>query len=139
MIEYRTDFYLDNDVLDINSANEYLKDNEMLWFFDGEFKDDLEKIEWNLINTHKGYVSVVAKRKLTDSELKELSKYISGQNSDGLCEGFEQQEFACYDAGLYDDFGRYQPDLQWEDDYEEEYIMCSFDWQTNDYELKEYK
>lgn len=72
MIEYRTDFYLDNDVNDIYSANEYLKDNEMLWFFNGEFKDDLEKIEWNLVNTHKGYVSVVAKRKLTDSELKEL-------------------------------------------------------------------
>ena len=139
MIEYRTDFYLDNDVIDFYSASEYLKENNMLWYFDGEFKDDLERIEWILENSHKGYIRVLAKRELNNSELKELSEYISGQNSDGLGEGFEQQEFACYDAGLYDDFGRYRPDLQWEDDYEEEYVMCSFDWQTNDYELKEYK
>lgn len=62
MIEYRTDFYLDNDVIDFYSASEYLKEDNMLWYFDGEFKDDLEKIEWILENSHKGYIRVLAKR-----------------------------------------------------------------------------
>ena len=33
-------------------------------------------------------------RELTEQELEKLSDWISGQNSDGLGEGFEQQDFA---------------------------------------------
>ena len=52
------------------------------------------------------------------------------QNSDGLGEGFEQQSFASYE--IEDDYNCGYD----EDEYiEPEYVMASFDWETNDYEF----
>jgi hypothetical protein len=57
----------------------------------------------------------VTHRPLTDEESKQISEWISGQNSDGLGEGFEQQSFAEIEG----------------DDENDDWAMASFDWQTN--------
>ena len=66
--------------------------------------------------------SLQSLRLLNQDELDFVSSWITGQNSDGLGEGFEQQEFAWMP---YDD----------DDDYYDDGEMASFDWQTNNYKL----
>lgn len=137
MYTYQTKFYLLADVLDLNDARAYLEEDNMLNYFDNEqIKRKLRSIEWHLIDEGSGYVEVIANTELSDNELEEISAYISGQNSDGLGEGFEQQDFASYDAALIDEYGNENNSLVWDDDYEEDWVMASFDWQNNDYALE---
>lgn len=137
MYTYQTKFYLLADVLDLNDARAYLEEDNMLNYFDNEqIKRKLRSIEWHLIDEGSGYIEVIANTELSDNELEEISAYISGQNSDGLGEGFEQQDFANYDNALFDEYGNENYELMLEDDYEEDWVMASFDWQNNDYKLE---
>jgi len=89
----------------------------------------VEFLEWRLDGNGRDYtITAVATRELTDAELKDLSSEVQGQNSDGLGEGFEQQDFAWReddDCGVCDGC---------ENDFacESEGNMISFDWETND-------
>lgn len=137
MYTYQTKFYLLADVLDLNDAQAYLEEDNMLNYFDNEqIKRKLQSIEWHLVDEGSGYIEVIANTELSDNELEEISAYISGQNSDGLGEGFEQKDFASYDAALIDEYGNENSSLAWDDDYEEDWVMASFDWQNNDYKLE---
>ena len=125
MYIYRTYFKLDAPVLDKEEAQDYLSEDEMVSYLD---KDDIgssvieaiEDIYWVLKDEQSGYIELKTNRKLSDKELKPISEWVSGQNSDGLGEGFEQQDFANYP-------------LDEDDEYDDEWVMASFDWQTNDY------
>ena len=143
---YTTNFYLKNSVLDIDSANEYLHEDNMVNYLRSDFKNlsnIFETLEWNLIDKQKGIITLTTNRLLNKEEGDKISKWINGQCSDGLGEGFEQQDFACYterDEILYDlrKRGIYSIDLGCgEDEPDDSYvIVCSFDWKNNDYELK---
>lgn len=96
---YETTFNLECPVNDEEAAQEYLSEDNMvkyLWEDDryNITKDMVTSVEWLLKDSDSGIIRVYAKRELTDEELDQISKWISGQNSDGLGEGFEQQEFA---------------------------------------------
>lgn len=118
---YITDFALSFPVNDVDAADEYLQGDEMLYYFDeGELKDKLISIEWYMKNDYQGNVMVTSKEELTREELDEVSRFISGQNSDGLGEGFSQQDFAEVDI-----YGEPQ--------------QATFDWETNDYHLDPYR
>lgn len=141
---YITKFTLTNLVLDLESANDYLTEDDMVDYFD-EYKEigiteDLVKkvisINWELQTRDSGKITVKTNALLTDEESKAVSKWISEQNSDGLGEGFEQQDFADYDVNRYDYDGNEINIWDLDDDYEEYWVMASFDWQTNDYELE---
>lgn len=137
MYTYQTKFYLLADVKDLNDAQAYLEEDNMLNYFDNEqIKRKLQSIEWQLVDEGSGYIEVIANTELNDNELEEVSAYIAGQNSDGLGEGFETQDFANYDAALIDEYGNENSELAWADDYEEDWVMASFDWQNNDYKLE---
>lgn len=105
-------------------AQAYLTQDDMTQYVDGSIKPAIARIEWNLhADGHHYHVEAVCHRELTQDELRVLSEWVSGQNSDGLGEGFEQQEFAeitTEDANYFDD-----------DETDEEYSMVSFDWKTN--------
>ena len=59
-----------------------------------------------------GKVDVVHSEELTPEEIGAVKEYICGQNSDGLGEGFEQQEIRVgYDEEIYVSF------WHWGDDY----------------------
>lgn len=101
----------------VPAAQDYLTRDDMTQYVAPNAGLDgvLVRIEWNLHSDGYNYhVEAVCDRELSDAELKQLSDEVSGQNSDGLGEGFEQQEFA-----------------EIEPDDEDDWSMISFDWETN--------
>lgn len=87
----------------------------------------VDALDWYLDGDgHRYKVRAITNRELTADELKLLSEEVSGQNSDGLGEGFEQQDFAwqedldCTDCDRV--YGNGCGDCGG---------MISFDWQTN--------
>lgn len=140
---YTTKFNLIEDIQDMHAfyaAQEYLTEDDMLQYFDSSFKEDILSIVWDLKTVNSGIIELVTKRKLTEAELNEVSSWVSGQNSDGLGEGFEQQWF----AEIYEDVEHeneyYDEELDkyiTETTTEREYIGCaSFDWRTNEYKFE---
>lgn len=127
-ITYETKFNLTSEVNDFIEAYDYLAEDDMTQYLDEKFKNIVESIEWVLKTTDSGIIVVSATRELTDEESKELSEWISGQNSDGLGEGFEQQDFALTEE-------EYDDEDEENDEYEPAHYMASFDWTTNTYPL----
>lgn len=133
MYIYRTYFNLDADVLDIDEAQKYLSEANMVQYLKGDSRiledvqNNIESIDWILRTTNSGYIELKSKRLLNDKELESISDWVLGQCSDGIGEGFEQQSFANYNANQYNN------DFYDEDEDEECYVMASFDWRTNKY------
>lgn len=127
---YRTYFNLVAEVKDFEAARQYLIEDDMTDYLitderGASCKDKIKSIKWILRDESHGYIDLETTSELTSTELANISDWVSGQNSDGLGEGFEQQDFACYiDEGLtgYDD-----------EEWDDETIMASFDWETNPY------
>ena len=159
---YQTDFLLSEPVCDLEAAQEYLSEDNMADYFDAygnitdELVDAVTRIDWILDDEMSGHITVETTRDLEPSEMEAVSDWIVGQNADGIGEGFEQRDFACFtDESYYwdhDDWESLEPnprDFDSEEDYEaeneywwesepseEDYmVMCSFDWETNDYPL----
>lgn len=120
---YRTAFKLADDVNDYEAAVNYLTEDDMTKYL----KDDEDipyatrgaiiSVDWELKDVNHGYINLYSTRELTEQELEPISSWVKGQNSDGLGEGFEQQEFA--DAFNEDAF---KDDLdEWEEYYREAY------------------
>lgn len=131
MYIYRTYFKLTACVNDFDEAAKYLKEDNMVQYIKGDITvpEDVQtsiiSIDWILKELDSGYIELKTNKALSAKELESISEWVSGQCSDGLGEGFEQQDFANYqDEGLsgYD-----------ESDWDDEWIMASFDWQTNKY------
>lgn len=125
---YRTAGSLTTPVSDLAAARTYLAAEDMggmTQFVQYASHPGLQEvvfhIRWGLEDEGSWYVEVITERTLTPEESTALSEWISGQNSDGLGEGFEQQPWAEHGGG-YDDY----------EDEDEDYSMSSFDWQTND-------
>lgn len=117
-VTYRTSGNLTHPVSDIHAAREYLRiDGGMAQYV---YPDDLRlmvhSVTWDLTDESSWIVAVVTHQALDAAQLTQLSEWISGQNSDGLGEGFEQQSFA---------------ELGDPDDEDEDFEMSSFDWGTN--------
>lgn len=136
MKTYEAKFNLEYPVIDINKAREYLTSDNMTTFLLEEdfirnsgYANDILHIEWDLQDEQSGVIRLNTKNELSQSLLSKISNWIQGQNSDGLGEGFEQQDFADY---IHDE------DLDIEDDeyVESDYVTASFDWASNDYPLK---
>lgn len=133
---YRTYFKLDYPVLDINDAQEYLSEDDMIKYLKNDnrisksTRNNVTNIAWILQDEQSGYIELETTVELSDLELMSISNWVSGQNSDGLGEGFEQQGFA-----------NYQIDDGWGngDEYDADsdiWVMASFDWRTNDYKFE---
>ncbi len=131
---YGTHFSLTGTVNDVEAAKEYLTEPPMTKFLTEalpEIKDKVANIEWILNdNGYEGDILLVANEPLDDYELYKISNWIEGQNSDGIGESFEQQQFA---YTTWDDW----------DDEDDEFVdlgdgeMISFDWVSNTYRLSD--
>lgn len=131
----------------VQQANDYLQADDMTQYLD-EALEAVERVQWYLHSDGYTYhVEAVASRELTDDELKQLASWVSGQNSDGLGEGFEQQDFAwlgdaydseeeCINCGGSGEVNAEECVSCYGVGYLEADAdaghMCSFDWQTND-------
>ena len=102
-IYYKTNFRLTRDVTDFEAAKKYLTEDDMTKYLldrlnsDNMPKEEIAKvigIEWILETPRKGYIMLTTNDYLSEETLDYISRWISGQNSDGLGEGFEQQYFA---------------------------------------------
>jgi len=109
----------------VSEAQRYLQFNhdltpaDMEQYLDPPLKGVIDSLMWHLDHDGHHYrVVAFANRELSDAELEQLAGEVSGQNSDGLGEGFEQQGFA-------------ETGEEWDED-EETSTMISFDWKTND-------
>ena len=136
MFTYITNFNLTECVNNLTDAQDYLTEDDMTVYLKNVIKDEafeskIEHVEWDLKSESSGIIKVITNNKLTDKESEFISEWISGQNSDGLGEGFEQQSFAYYQDNSWNGAD------PWDDDYEEgDYITASFDWKTNEYKLE---
>lgn len=117
---YRTGGTLTNPVNDLTAARAYLSNDDMTEYVGDGLEEVVLHIQWDLYDESTWGVVVFTHRLLTDEESTALSSWISGQNSDGLGEGFEQQTFA--EHFERDRYGNIEEDIE----------MSSFDWQTND-------
>lgn len=122
---YVTVFNLEGSVNDREAALDYLSEEDMTEYVPRDIRPFLISVSWELIHNDSGVIVVDAKEELSEENLERLSSWISGQNSDGLGEGFEQQDFAT-------DYEEY---TLADGTVEKEYFMCSFDWRDNDYKL----
>lgn len=137
---YGTSFTLTNPVNDYNAALDYLQANDMTQYLNNDLnylglshlEGKIKEIKWVLEDEQTGYIVLYTTEPLAQEDLDKISEWISGQCSDGLGEGFEQQDFA---SG--EDFEEYE-DEDGDTQYEEVNTMASFDWETNDYKLKLY-
>lgn len=105
-IEYDGTFaYEHKDV--IENALDYEDMSEYMWDDDGP-KEKIESMYWGFEGYNGclyGRVDVELNEPLTDEEVEQIKDYICGQNSDGLGEGFEQQEIRIgYDEEIYVSF-----------------------------------
>lgn len=125
---YKTSGQLTEPVTDLTAAREYLAKPNMVDYIkycDESLVPVVHDITWDLTDESSWVVRVITTRELTQAESAKLSDWISGQNSDGLGEGFEQQAFA-----------EHGNDNEYSDDYDDDWSMSSFDWQTNDCKLE---
>jgi len=127
---YRTYFQLVDSVNDFDSAYDYLLKDDMTKYLlnDDRGSDKVISVKWILETENSGVIEVKTNEKLSDEEMTNISEWIGGQNSDGLGEGFEQQDFANYYVGDDGDDLDYYNDDDW--------VMASFDWETNNYDLE---
>ena len=99
-------------------------DEDMATYFrDTPLKAKIESMKWgfeSVNNSLWGVVDVALNSEITQEEDEEIKDYITGQNSDGLGEGFEQQDISVDEGILNVHFWK------WSDDYqiysEEEFI-----------------
>lgn len=146
-IKYRTPFRLVDCVTDLDAAQEYLTEDDMTEYLKEDLddsctyfklpmahlKDKIEHIEWHLTSENEGYIELITSEEIPQAELDQISEWVSGQCSDGLGEGFEQQDFANYENSDWCG-NRYD-----EDDCEDMWVMASFDWKTNKYFFSRYE
>ena len=109
---YRTEFTLSAPVTSIDEANAYLQDDEMAKYLIDNLHDDRENtpetvlasispenivaLTWTMVDEKSGHIDLETNKALSPEQLYAVSQFVSGQNSDGLGEGFEQQSFAEY-------------------------------------------
>ena len=93
---YRTYFDLSDNIPDKHwmEARKYLDEDNMANYLPDELSEKVILIQYDLITNNKGFINIISNALLTQEELIELKNELDGQNSDGLGEGFEQQEFA---------------------------------------------
>lgn len=135
---YRTYFKLEYPVCNVTAAQEYLTEDDMTQYLKDDnriqesTRNKIVNIRWNLSDDQSGYIQLETTDSLSELELKSISEWVSGQNSDGLGEGFEQQSFANYQDEEYDyDEDEYGYDC-------DNWVMASFDWKTNEYKFELY-
>jgi len=74
-------------------AADYLSDDNMEQYYSGDQAKDIVSIVWNLHRKQSGTIEIETTARLKKQALNDLKSFIDGQNSDGLGEGFEQQDF----------------------------------------------
>lgn len=124
-MKYETEFNLTHSIKakDYIDVQEYLQEDNMTKYLKNDLEstrnkekfpslsEKIDSIIWNLNTTTSGVITLYTHQKLTKEELNFISEWVSGQNSDGLGEGFSGQDFA----------------------YLDENTNISFDWRTNNY------
>jgi hypothetical protein len=134
MTRYTTEFHLVNPIQEgrdvVRTANAYLNQYDMTQFLPDNLSPIVSSLVWRLEDEDHGVITVETVRDLTAAESTALTAWISGQCSDGLGEGFEQQPFAQTSNRDWS----YRDDHDY-NDYDEDGNMASFDWEHDRYQL----
>lgn len=131
-VHYRTSGTLTGTIEpeNVGVAQEYLTSDDMTQYIDDSIASAVFHVAWNLhADGHNYHIDAFCVRELTQDEQRVLSEWCSGQNSDGLGEGFEQQDFAWNTEGECGDCEGCSEGYECDD---EGGSMISFDWQKNE-------
>ena len=86
---------------------DYLDGDDMAKYFDSddnaEVAAKLQSMDWSFVDINYelfGKVAVTLSGDISDEAIQDLKDYITGQNSDGLGEGFEQQDITIDDESF---------------------------------------
>ena len=142
MVKYITTFNLSNSVANskMGEANQYLQEDNMTKYLIADLKyykhdkseiDKIIDIEWRLDSPNRGRIVLMSSFDLSEDTLAKVSEWVKGQNSDGLGEGFEQQDWGEIEPMYGCPIGDEEED-EYIDDYSYQ-EMYSFDWYTNNY------
>lgn len=115
---YRTDFRFGCNVQQerFNEAESWLKERSRVL---RPPNNKITHIIWQILTCSKGFVEVDISEKLTEQELKELSKWIKDQCENGIGKDFEE-EFSYLDPEFYDDpLGESHPTVRLEKEDED--------------------
>lgn len=100
MFIYRTTFNLEAEVNDFQEAHDFLLEDEMTKYLKennhipSKIRKVVYNIHWELVDINHGYIELQTTAPLSEQDLEYISDWVIGQNSDGLGENFEQQDFA---------------------------------------------
>lgn len=138
---YVLPFTLTLEVDDLGAANEYLQCDDMTPILKDDLSyekahhlgsrdgaptdpDNIVKIRWSMVDSIKGVVELKTVNALTDSEKEYIEDWIHGQCTDGLGEGFQQQDFFVRDDYDYDeDNGDYYEEYEEMPEFESRYKL----------------
>lgn len=90
----------------LKEFDKFYCDEDMTEYFDdGELKEKIHGIFWNIVVINEELVGNVVvliddNQNLSKDEIEEIKDFIEGQNSDGLGECFEQREIKTHDGEL---------------------------------------
>lgn len=116
-------------VNDVAAAQAYLAEDNMTRYLEDVAPSVLD-IRWELdADGHNYRVIAISHRELTLKENEELTEWVRGQHSDGLGEGFEQQDFATDEEPEEPEYDE-DDESTWCGDMDQ-FDMVSFDWKTN--------
>lgn len=101
LVGYRTVCDLCTNVRNKKDSDEYFHEDDMTNDITNTFSlhkskklaSKIKCIMWDMKDRRSVNVTVITHGKLNENELAKIGEFINGQNSDGLGEGFEQQDF----------------------------------------------
>lgn len=92
---YRGAGPLSGEIMDVAGANAYLQEDDMTEYLPDNLKAKVDYIEWSITDDGANLeIQLQLNAPLTPEETAELESWIGGQNSDGLGENFEQQDWS---------------------------------------------
>lgn len=147
---YETQFSLEHPVNDFDAAKDWLtktstelrdilafhiqcdKDENHI----DDFGPNVQSISYQLEDTDSGKIQITTDIPLKQNQLVYLSNWLTGQNADGIGESFERQPFALTtpDEDPFWNYNQEEGDY-YEEDYDDDPVMASFDWESNSYPL----
>ena len=139
-MKYRIDFYLSDEVTDLEAAQKYLSSDDMTKYLKSDMpnlQDTIQHIEWFLKEKDSGYIELTVSEELDELDLDNIKEWCDGQNSDGLGAGFSEQDFACYHSEEFEEYYDDESGEYYQEDVGTDICVCIMFYRWSEFKLVE--